>query len=111
MIAALTLLPALLGLLGDRVNPLRIPWIGRTSSSPTQEGRFWGAIVRGVMRRPVVYLRGVRRRCCVAAAVPAVGLQPRRERRQHAAGPARVRSKGYEALDALLPAARARARR
>ena len=53
VIAALTLLPAVLGLLGDKVNALRIPFVGRRSlerSNP--EGRFWGAIVRRVLRRP-----------------------------------------------------------
>jgi RND superfamily putative drug exporter len=50
--AALTLLPALLALLGDRVNALRLPLTGRLS--PGAEGRFWSAIVRAVMRRPVV---------------------------------------------------------
>ncbi|HEU4941739.1 MAG TPA: MMPL family transporter, partial [Gaiellaceae bacterium] len=55
--AALTLLPAVLGLLGDRVNALRIPLIGRGTERGTgAEGRFWGAIVRAVMRRPVVSL-------------------------------------------------------
>ncbi len=56
VIAALTLLPALLGLLGDRVNALRIPVFGRAAEQAGREGRFWGAIVRGVMRRPVVSL-------------------------------------------------------
>jgi uncharacterized membrane protein YdfJ with MMPL/SSD domain len=51
--AALTLLPALLGLLGDRVDSLRIPLIGRRSTEAANpEGRFWGAIVRRVLRRP-----------------------------------------------------------
>ena len=55
--AALTLLPALLGLLGDRVNALRIPFVGRrTLESAGAEGRFWGAIVRNVLRRPVLSL-------------------------------------------------------
>ena len=55
--AALTLLPAVLSLLGDRVNALRIPLIGRGTERGTgAEGRFWGAIVRAVMRRPVVSL-------------------------------------------------------
>jgi RND superfamily putative drug exporter len=57
VLAALTLLPAVLSLLGDRVNALRIPVIGRGSERGTgTEGRFWGAIVRTVMRRPVVSL-------------------------------------------------------
>ncbi|MGI8478426.1 MAG: MMPL family transporter, partial [Gaiellaceae bacterium] len=57
VVAALTLLPALLGLLGDRINSLRIPIVGRrTLASAGGEGRFWGAIVRSVLRRPVLSL-------------------------------------------------------
>jgi RND superfamily putative drug exporter len=57
VLAAMTLLPAVLSLLGDRVNALRIPLIGRSAERGTgAEGRFWSAIVRAVMRRPVVSL-------------------------------------------------------
>jgi putative drug exporter of the RND superfamily len=57
VIGALTLLPALLSLLGDRINALRLPFIGRSAESGSgTEGRFWAAIVRAVMRRPVVTL-------------------------------------------------------
>jgi uncharacterized membrane protein YdfJ with MMPL/SSD domain len=56
VIAALTLLPAVLALLGDRVNALRIPYFGRAAEQAGREGRFWGALVRGVMRRPVLSL-------------------------------------------------------
>jgi RND superfamily putative drug exporter len=57
VVAALTLLPAVLGLLGDRVNALRIPIVGRRSlESSNPEGRFWGGIVRRVLRRPVTSL-------------------------------------------------------
>jgi uncharacterized membrane protein YdfJ with MMPL/SSD domain len=53
VLAAMSLLPALLGLIGDRVNALRIPLIGRSAQAGTaQEGRMWSAIVRWVMRRP-----------------------------------------------------------
>jgi putative drug exporter of the RND superfamily len=53
VLAALTLLPSLLGLLGDRVNALRIPIVGRRSVEESNpEGRFWGAIVRRVLGRP-----------------------------------------------------------
>ena len=51
--AALTLLPALLGLLGDRVNWLTIPIIGRRRP-PESAGGFWGAITRVVTAHPVV---------------------------------------------------------
>ncbi len=55
--AALTLLPAVLSLLGDRVNALRIPFIGRGAERGTgAESRFWGGVVGAVMRRPVVSL-------------------------------------------------------
>src|ERR687898_195572 len=57
VLAALTLLPAVLSLLGDRVNALRIPIIGRGAERGTgAESRFWGGVVRTVMRRPVVSL-------------------------------------------------------
>src|SRR5436190_5678722 len=67
--AALTLLPALLGLLGDRVNSLRIPLFGGSA-----EGRFWNAIVRRVLSRPALSLVLA---CCllIAAAIPIFSLK------------------------------------
>jgi uncharacterized membrane protein YdfJ with MMPL/SSD domain len=56
VIAALTLLPAILALLGDRVNALRIPFFGRAAEQAGREGRFWGTIVDRIMRRPAVSL-------------------------------------------------------
>jgi putative drug exporter of the RND superfamily len=56
VVAALTLLPAVLGLLGDRINAGRIPFFGRTAERAGTEGRFWGRVVHVVMRRPVVSL-------------------------------------------------------
>jgi len=51
--AATTLLPALLSVLGDNVNRLRIPFFGRKSfEDENPEGRFWGAVIRRVLRRP-----------------------------------------------------------
>jgi uncharacterized membrane protein YdfJ with MMPL/SSD domain len=54
VVAALTLLPAVLSLLGDRVDAGRIPGLGRSPAGG--DGRVWGTIVRAVMRRPVVSL-------------------------------------------------------
>jgi putative drug exporter of the RND superfamily len=56
VIAALTLLPAVLSLLGDGVNALRVPFFGQVAQQAGREGRFWGTIVHGVMRRPLVSL-------------------------------------------------------
>jgi uncharacterized membrane protein YdfJ with MMPL/SSD domain len=55
VLAAITLLPALLGLIGDGINAMRIPVIGRSAEAGTaSEGRFWTAVVRGAMRRPIL---------------------------------------------------------
>jgi uncharacterized membrane protein YdfJ with MMPL/SSD domain len=55
VLAAMTLLPALLGLVGDRINVFRVPFIGRSAEAGTaREGRMWTAVVRGVMRRPLL---------------------------------------------------------
>jgi len=74
VVAALTLLPALLGLLGDRINSLRIPIAGSASverSNP--EGRFWRAIVERVLARPGLSL-AVAVTLLVALALPVLGL-------------------------------------
>ena len=51
MAIALTALPALLGILGDRVNLLRVPFTHRSTDT---SHRFWTAITRIVTARPVV---------------------------------------------------------
>ena len=72
--AALTLLPALLGLLGDRINAVRIPVLGRNLGRATaSEGRYWGAIVERVLRRPGLSL-AVTAGAMIALAVPVLGL-------------------------------------
>jgi RND superfamily putative drug exporter len=54
---ALSFHPALLMVLGDRIDKLRVPWLGRrVSASAGREGRFWGAAVRAVLRRPGISL-------------------------------------------------------
>ena len=53
MLGSLTVLPALLGRLGDKVEKGRIPFLGRLRSK-NGESRFWGAILDRVLRRPVV---------------------------------------------------------
>jgi uncharacterized membrane protein YdfJ with MMPL/SSD domain len=51
MLGSLTVLPALLSRLGDGVDRVRIPLVGRLRRDDG-EGRIWGAIVDRVMRRP-----------------------------------------------------------
>jgi len=54
VVASLTLLPAVLTLLGDKVDALRIR--GRKKLSQRRQGRFWDRITGTVMRRPTVSL-------------------------------------------------------
>jgi RND superfamily putative drug exporter len=72
--AALTLLPAMLHLLGDRVNSLRLPFVGqRLGSSGSGESRIWRTFIEAVLRHRVVMLTltvGV----LVALAVPLLGI-------------------------------------
>jgi RND superfamily putative drug exporter len=56
MLGAITLLPALLGAMGDRVNALRVPFLRKTVSGGDRPGGFWDRASRGVMRRPVTSL-------------------------------------------------------
>ena len=66
ILAAVTLLPALLSLLGTRVNalPVRLPWprsraangANGANGQPLEEHRFWHRLATGVMRHPVAVL-------------------------------------------------------
>lgn len=58
LLTALVMLPALLGLLGDRVNALRLPGIGRRREKVHAAGRelFWERAAHGIMRRPAIAL-------------------------------------------------------
>ena len=74
MIASLTVLPAVLSKLGDRVDRGRIPFLGRAVERRRERGRSaWGTVVNGVMRRPLASMvasAGV----LIALAVPALGM-------------------------------------
>ena len=97
--AALTLLPALLSVLGDRVNALRIPFFGRAADR--EESPFWSRTVRGVLRRPLASLV-LSTAVLLVMAVPVLAL------RSGEAGvstlPDRLAAKqGYLALNAEFP--------
>jgi len=73
VLGSLTVLPALLSKLGDRVDRLAVPHMGRRHG-PSGDGRVWGAIVDRVLHRPVlsIVLSGG---LLVALAAPAFGLR------------------------------------
>ena len=58
VLAAMTLLPAILGLLGDRINKLSIPIIGNAQTSFEDSGSdgFWDRTSRAVMGQPLISL-------------------------------------------------------
>ena len=53
VLGSLTVLPALLSKLGDRVDRGRVPLVGRVGRNG-REGRVWGAIIDRVLRRPLL---------------------------------------------------------
>src|SRR5690606_18529773 len=55
MFAALTMLPALLGFAGRRIDAVRLPFLGKEGpADPTQT--FWGRFARRVTHRPWWFL-------------------------------------------------------
>src|SRR5215213_5534563 len=73
MLGSLTVLPALLSKLGDKVDRVRIPFVGRLRRDGS-EGRIWGAIVDRVLRRPVLSA-ALAGGFLLAIAAPAIQLQ------------------------------------
>jgi uncharacterized membrane protein YdfJ with MMPL/SSD domain len=72
MLGSLTVLPALLSKLGDRVDRLHVPLVGRRRRG-REEGRVWGTIVGAVLRRPLLSAV-VSAGLLVALAIPALQL-------------------------------------
>ena len=72
VVGSLTVLPAVLSSLGDRIEKGRVPFLSRRSGADN-DGRLWGGIVRGVLRRPAV-AAALAGGALIALAVPAVAL-------------------------------------
>jgi uncharacterized membrane protein YdfJ with MMPL/SSD domain len=72
MLGSLTVLPALLSWLGDRVDRLHVPFVGRLRRDDG-EGRIWGAIIDRVLRRPALSA-AVATGALVALALPALHM-------------------------------------
>ena len=73
MFASLTVLPAMLSWLGDRVEKGRVPLLGR-GRTPAGQSRFWSSVTDRVMRRPgisLVLAGGL----LLALAIPALGMK------------------------------------
>ena len=75
VLGSLTVLPALMSWLGDRIEKGRIPLLHRREARPS---RFWSAVLGAVLRRPAI-AAVVACAALVALAVTTVGLQLRNE--------------------------------
>src|ERR671914_218071 len=74
VLGSLTVLPAVLSKLGDKVEKGRVPIVGRMRHRNHGESRVWGWILDRVLRRPVVSLV-VAGGILVALSIPALGMQ------------------------------------
>jgi RND superfamily putative drug exporter len=78
MVGSVTVLPALLSLLGERVEKGRIPFLRkameRRAARTGGESRFWTAVLRGVLAKPLVSVL-VAAGALLAIAAPAVGMK------------------------------------
>jgi uncharacterized membrane protein YdfJ with MMPL/SSD domain len=72
IVASLTVLPAVLSWLGDRVENGRIPFMRKRR--PAGESRFWSRVVSGAMRRPWLSI-ALAGGALVALAIPAFGMK------------------------------------
>ena len=72
LVGSLTLIPALLAILGDNINRLRLPIIGRESTD-SGSGGIWGVITDKVLARPGLFAT-VTAGALIALAVPIVTL-------------------------------------
>ena len=72
LLGSLTVLPAVLSKLGDRVDKGRIPFLHRLRARDGQS-RVWSKIIGGVLRRPVLW-GGAAAAVLVALAIPAFTL-------------------------------------
>jgi uncharacterized membrane protein YdfJ with MMPL/SSD domain len=74
VLAALTLLPALIGLIRDGVDSLRLPYFGRAAlHRENPVSGFWSGIVDRVLRRPALSL-ALSTALLLALALPAFGI-------------------------------------
>ena len=73
MVAALTVLPATLALLGTRIDAGRVPFLRRSVATESDHGA-WARLARGVMRRPVVVATAVAV-LLLALAAPFLGVK------------------------------------
>ncbi len=71
--ATATVLPAVLAILGDKVDALRLPYFRRRTAKLASDDSLWGRLAGRVSRRPGIW-GGLSAAALLALAVPAVGM-------------------------------------
>ncbi|MFI2380014.1 MMPL family transporter [Streptomyces sp. NPDC018964] len=74
MVGSVTVLPALLSLLGERVEKGRVPFLRRRRTGGNGDSRFWSAVLKRVLAKPVLSVV-VATGALLAVAAPAVGMK------------------------------------
>jgi uncharacterized membrane protein YdfJ with MMPL/SSD domain len=74
MVGSVTVLPALLSLLGERVEKGRVPFLRRRRTGGGGDSRFWSAVLKRVLAKPVLSVV-VATGALLAVAAPAVGMK------------------------------------
>ena len=74
MIGSVTVLPAILSALGDRVNKARIPFLPSPERRAAREPRLWSALLDVVLRRPAISA-GLATALLVVLALPALNIK------------------------------------
>jgi uncharacterized membrane protein YdfJ with MMPL/SSD domain len=74
MLGSVTVLPAVLSALGDRVNKARIPFLPSPEKRAAQEPRLWSGLLNAVLRRPAISA-GLATAALVVLALPALNIK------------------------------------
>ena len=74
VIGSLTVLPAVLSKLGDRVNKARVPFLTPPEERVKRESRVWNAVLNPVLRRPAI-AAALGTAVLVVMAIPVFGLK------------------------------------
>lgn len=106
MVGSVTVLPALLSLLGERVEKGRVPFLNRLKRSERGgadgESRVWRAVLTAVLRRPWTALV-VAAGALAAIALPALGMHTQNLTLDQEFGDSLPIVKTYERLNAAFP--------
>jgi RND superfamily putative drug exporter len=74
MLGSVTVLPAILSALGDRVNKARIPFLPRPEQRAAREPRVWSTLLDAVLRRPAISA-GLATAALLLLALPALNIK------------------------------------